>query len=174
MRTLLLVCMLALITASSAACGGGGPSCQSLCNKMRSCEPTMEMSDCLEGCGQYKQYMRSNVFDTLANCFMDHSCEEIGLDGDMCFEAAIAAGNTAAADRMIADVCDKLVECESYPDKQECIDSANEDEDFKATAGMFKDSVLDCFVNCIKGKSCDELTSDETIEECMESCGLQA
>ncbi|MBN2496973.1 MAG: hypothetical protein JXR96_20445 [Deltaproteobacteria bacterium] len=172
MRTLLLVCMLALITALSAACGGGGPSCQTVCNKMMTCDTRMEMSECLQICDLYKQYMRGNVYDALANCYMDHSCEELEANGEMCFEMAMAAGDPSAASDMIDRFCDKAVECGGYQDRQACVDQVTEDGEFLGMVGMFKDSVLDCFINCVTGKSCEELEEDEAIEACSENCGL--
>ena len=111
MKTLLgsTLCLALLV----ASCGGNsGPSCQDVCTKMSGCDANNDMTECLDMCGQFKQVMRSTVYQTLGDCYMDTACAALEANSDMCMAAAMAKIPAGAADRLISGLCTKMVSCD--------------------------------------------------------------
>ena len=177
MKTILGMSLLAIFSLGlMVACGGSsGPSCEDVCNKMVECEQEDNLTECLSQCALYKDAMRSDVYAELGDCFMENTCETLTAGGDMCFEQAMALGSTTAGAALVEDLCVKYVECDETETltQEDCVSQmAAGGDDALAAIGMFKDSVLDCFVGCVNGLTCAEAMDDNSMDACSQECGL--
>ena len=175
-KAILLASLSMLILGLAAACSSGdsGPSCEDVCSKMQECDTGENYTECLSTCDQFDDVMRSEVYETMGNCFMDQTCEFLQDDEEYCYEAAIAAGDLAASRSMVERMCDKIVSCVEGYTQQDCVDdqtgAGEGSDDMYYTLAMFKDSVLDCIGDCMEELSCAEL--EEGGESCLSDCGL--
>ncbi|MBW2700974.1 MAG: hypothetical protein JRF33_09160 [Deltaproteobacteria bacterium] len=154
-----------------------GPTCEDVCNKMVECGLDTDMTECLSGCAPFEDSLRPEVFTELGDCFMENTCETLNADedGDMCFRQAMTQGSTTAGAALVDDLCVKYVECDDSGTltQEDCVSQFTaEQEGAIAQIGMFKDSVLDCFVDCINGLTCAEAADDNSMDACSQDCGL--
>ncbi|MBW2700973.1 MAG: hypothetical protein JRF33_09155 [Deltaproteobacteria bacterium] len=180
MKTILGMSLLAIFSLGlMVACGGSsGPSCEDVCNKMVECEQDDNVTECLNQCAIFKDALRSEVYAELGDCFMENTCETLNAEenGDMCFEQAMTLGSTTAGEALVDDLCVKYVECDETETltQEDCVSqmTAGGGEDALAAIGMFKDSVLDCFVGCVNDLTCAETMDDNNMDACSQDCGL--
>jgi len=179
MKTILGMSLLAIFCLRLiVACGGSSdPSCEDVCNKMIECEKESNLTECLSECALFKDALRSDVYAELGDCFMENTCATLNADedGDMCFRQAMTQGSTTAGAALVDDLCVKYVECDDSGTltQEDCVSQfIAGQEGAIAQIGMFKDSVLDCFVDCINGLTCEEVEDDNSMEACSQNCGL--
>ncbi len=179
MKTILGMSLLAIFSLSLiVACGGSSdPSCEDVCNKMIECEKESNLTECLSECALFKDALRSDVYAELGDCFMENTCETLNADenGDMCYKQAMTLGSTTAGAALVDDLCVKYVECDDSGTltQEDCVSQfIAGQEGAIAQIGMFKDSVLDCFVDCINGLTCEEVADDNNMDACSQDCGL--
>ena len=176
MKNIISLSVLALFSLGlfAACCGSSGPSCEDVCNKMVECDQESDLTDCVEQCAIFKDAFRDDVYSELGDCYMEKTCAQLE-DGEICFNAAAALGSEAAAMGLVDDMCAAYVDCDDTGllTQEDCVDGMLENAgDALPMIGMFKDSVISCAGNCIGDLSCEELDDDNSMQDCMENCGL--
>ena len=162
----------------NVACGEGSsvPSCEDLCNKWVECgEDENKLPKCLSDCSTFfENVLRDEVFAELANCTMELSCEASQEETNVCLSRAWAKGSTAAAMGMMEKVCTKDVECDDTNTitQESCVSEMETRDDLLAAFGVFKDSVLDCFADCINDLTCVEAKNSTIVNNCQNTCGI--